>query len=84
MGPLSYMRSVVDRKVGMRCMIVIGNSGFRTRNDLSKNNPQFGHAPSLLFASHVLGRKTISILSGAEYLICLGPPHISGRLCHVG
>ena len=66
MGPLSYMRSVVDRNVGMRRTTVIGNmvranSGFHTRNHLSENNPHFGHTLSELFASYVLGRKGISV-----------------------
>ena len=48
MGPLSYMRSAVDRNVGIRFMTVIGNtvlgcSGFQTRNNSSENNPQFRH-----------------------------------------
>ena len=56
------MRSVVDPKVGMRRMTVRGNmvlaiSGFQTRNNLSENNPQLGHASSELFAIYVLGRK---------------------------
>ena len=66
MGPLSYMRSVVDRNVGMRRMTVIGNmvlvnSCFHTRNNLPENNPHFGHTPSELFASYVLGRKRILV-----------------------
>jgi len=66
MGPFSYIRSVVVRKVGMHGVIVIGNvvlanSGLHTRNNLSENNPPFGHAPSELFASHDLGQKRISI-----------------------
>ena len=65
-GTPLYMRSVVDRKVSMRRMTVIGNmvlenSDFHTRNNLSENNPQIGHALSELFASHVLGRKRISV-----------------------
>ena len=56
------MRSVVGRNVSMKRMTAIGNtvlvnSGFHTRNNLPENNPQFVHAPSELFASHVLGRK---------------------------
>ena len=44
MGPISYMRSVVDRKVGMPRTTAIGdmvlaNSGFHTGNSLSENNP---------------------------------------------
>ena len=71
MEPLSYMRFVVDRNVGIRRLTVIGNMvlanwGFHTRNNLSENNPQFGHAPSELFASHALGRKRISVWKGAE------------------
>ena len=66
MRPLSDMRSVVDRNVGMQRMTVIGNmvlanSRFHTRNNLSENNPQFGHAPSELFASYVLDRKRLSV-----------------------
>ena len=62
MGLLSYIRSVVDRKVGMRLVTVIGNmvlanSGFHTRNYLSENNPPFRHAPCALFARKFLGRK---------------------------
>ena len=77
------MHSIVDRKVGMRRMTVIGNMalanlGFYTRNNLSENNPQFGHAPLQLFASQVLGRKRISVQRGAEYLICPRRPHLSG------
>jgi len=90
MGPLSCMRSVVDRSVGMRSMTVTGNmvlasSSFHTRNNLSENNPLFGHAPSELFASHILGRKRISVWKGAWVLFCPGRPHVSGRpwLCGV-
>ena len=66
MGPLSYMRSVVDRNVGMPRMTVIGNmvlanSGLHTRNNLSENKPQFWYAPSELFASHVLDRNRLSV-----------------------
>jgi hypothetical protein len=66
MGPLSCMRSVVERNVGMRSMTVTGNmglanSGFHTQNNLSENNPRFGRAPSELFASHILGRTRISV-----------------------
>jgi hypothetical protein len=47
MGPLSYMRSVVDRNVSMWRITVIGNmmlrkSGFHTRNNLSETNRNFG------------------------------------------
>jgi len=66
MAPFSYIRSVDDRNAGMRLVTVIGNvvlanSGFHTRNNLSENNPQVRYAPSELFASHVLGRKRISV-----------------------
>jgi len=62
------MRSVVDRNVSTLRMtefgsMVLVNSGFLTRNtrNLSENNPQFGHAPSELFGSHVQGRKFLKI-----------------------
>ena len=64
------------------------NSSFHTRNNLSENIPQFGHAPSELFASLILGRKSIKNigLKGSELLICPGRPHVLGRpwLCGVG
>jgi hypothetical protein len=50
MGPLSYMRSVVDQNVSMWRITVIGkmvlgNSGFHTRNNLSETNRNFGTRP---------------------------------------
>jgi len=38
---------------------VLINSGFHTQNNLSENIPQFGHAPSELFSSPILGRKNL-------------------------
>jgi hypothetical protein len=70
----------------MRRMTIVGNtvlvnSGFLTRNNLSENNPQFGQAPPEFFGSHVLGRKFLKNigLSGAEFFISPGGPHVSGR-----
>ena len=39
--------------------MVLINSGFHTRTNLSESIPQFGHAPSELFASPILCRKSL-------------------------
>jgi len=64
------------------------NSGFHTRNNLSENIPQFGHAPSELFASPVLGRKSLKNvgLKGRRIINLPGAPTCLGLpwLCDVG
>ena len=68
--------------------MVLINSGFHTRNNLSENIPQFGQAPSELFASPILGRKSLKNIGwkGRQIMNLLGRPHVLGRpwLCGVG
>jgi hypothetical protein len=57
--------------------MVLINSGFHKLNNLSENIPQFGHAPSKLFASSILYRKSLRNigLKGHPIIIlpaCLG------------
>ena len=67
--------------------MVLINSGFHTRNNLSENIPQFGHAPSELFASPILGRKSLEniglkgrrIIKLLETPTCLGPALVVRR-----
>ena len=56
------------------------NSGFHTRNNLSENIPQFGHAPSELFASPLLGRKSLKNigLKGRRIINLPGAPTCLG------
>ena len=56
------------------------NSGFHTRNNLPENIPQFGHAPSELFASPLLGRKSLKNigLKGRRIINLPGAPTCLG------
>jgi hypothetical protein len=57
------------------------NLGYHTRKNCSDNYPQFGHAPSKMFASPTVGRKNLNntgfkgrrIIQPPGTLICLGP-----------
>jgi len=62
--------------------MVLLNSGVQKRNNLSENNPRFGHAPAKRFASPVLGRKKVqitSVLRRQTHNVPRAPPHVSGR-----
>jgi hypothetical protein len=54
---------------------------FHTWKNVSANYSQSGHAPSKLFASPVIGRKTLKNigLKDAKLLVCSGCPRVSGR-----
>ena len=59
------------------------NSGFHTRKNFFESYPQFGHAPSEIFASPVLGRtrlKNVGFKGAPNYQSARGRPHVSGRL----
>ena len=60
--------------------MVLINSGFHKRNNLSENIPQFGHTPSELFASPILCRKSLRNvgLKGRRIIILPGGPHVLG------
>ena len=57
------------------------NSGFHTQNNLSENISQFGHAPSALFASPILSRKSLNNigLKGRRIINMPGGPHVLAR-----
>jgi len=63
------------------------NSGFHTRNKLAENIQQFVNAPSALFASPILGRKSLKNidLKGRRIInlpgasTCLGPAVVVRR-----
>jgi len=62
-------------------------SGFHTRNNLSENIPQIGHAPSEMFGSPILGRKSLKnigvkgrrIINLPGAPTCLGPALVVRR-----
>ena len=60
--------------------MVLINSGFHKQNNLSENIPQFGHAPSELFASPFLGRKSLKNigLKGSRIINLPGAPTCLG------
>jgi len=60
--------------------MVLINSGFHKRNNLSENTPQFGHTPSELFASLILCQKSLRNigLKGRRIIILPGGPHVFG------
>jgi len=60
--------------------MVLINSGFHKRNNLSENTPQFGHTPSELFASPILCRKSLRNIGLKERRIIIVPggPHVFG------
>ena len=63
------------------------NSGFHMRNNLSANIQQFGHAPSEMFGSPILGRKSLKnigvkgrrIINLPGAPTCLGPALVVRR-----
>jgi hypothetical protein len=63
--------------------IVIVNSYFHTRNNISENYPKFGHVPSESFPSPVQGGRILKLidLKGAKLPTCLGRPQVSDRPC---
>jgi len=58
--------------------MVLINSGFHKRNNLSENIPQFGHTAWELFASPILCRKSLRNigLKGRRIIILPGGPHV--------
>ena len=67
--------------------MVLINSGFHKRNNLSENIPQFGHTAWELFASPILCRKSLRNIGLKERRIIIVPggPHVFGwpLLCGV-
>jgi len=67
--------------------MVLINSGFHTRDNLSENIPQLRHAPSGLFGSPILGRKNLKNIDLKRRRIinlpgaptCLGPSLVVRR-----
>ena len=67
--------------------MVLINSGFHTRNNLSEDIPQLRHAPSELFGSPIVGRKNLKnvglkrrrIINLPGVPTCLGPALVVRR-----
>jgi hypothetical protein len=62
--------------------MVLINSDFHTRNNLSENIPQYGRAPSELFASPIFGRKSLKNVSlkGRRIINLPGSPRLGPAL----
>jgi hypothetical protein len=59
------------------------NSGFLNTEEFLQKLSAIGHVPSKMFASPVLGQKSLKNISlkDAELSACWGHPHVSGNLC---